>query len=205
MKYDAADVLQQYADVIVKAARKFVAMVPYDLRMSRRELQADALSEAQIAVMNGLHLYNPNLSALGSFISTKIYWHFKELQRSNAQRCEREVLFSTFEKCFEKDLEDSNYCAMDYIGGDIAVQQNEELERQREVDSALIAMLPFAHEGEQTLCLQTYLDALDNMESTPVPYVASRLNCSRAHVYGIIHEVMDQMPKRLADEIRELF
>lgn len=199
-----AEVLQQYSTVIAKAASRNVAKVPYDLALGWQELQADALCEANVAVVNGFHLYNPALSSLETFINTKVYWHFKELQRQNAHHSEMEVARSTLEKrCVDETTGEGGYSS-DYLDYDEAEDEWECLERQRELESAVKAMMRFAQPGRQTLCLQRYLVALKEKESQPVPYVAKALGCSRQQVYNILKDVVAQLPSDLADEIRDL-
>lgn len=200
----AADVLLQYSDVIAKAARRSVAKVHYDLSMSGEELQMDAQSEAKIAVVNGLHLYDSALSSLETFIYMKVFWHFKELQRQNARHSEREISWSILEKRYA-DRGGEKVDFPHYIGGDKAIEMWEDLQRQQEVESALKAMLRFAVSDQQAVCLHSYLEAMENDEPNPVPHVAKVMGCSRQHVYDVIDSVIDVLPKELADEIRNLF
>lgn len=159
----------------------------------------DALSEAYLAAMDALRLYDFKSSSLKTFIANKIRYHFLDLDRRDAIHTGRETPLSSYES-LEGD-EDDTYSGTEYVEAKVDKESFLAYQRHNEISSAYARLRSTVSVKRHLECLDALQEAYDSDVCKPMDYVAAKLGRSRQQVYNILKQIKKGIPKDLAKEL----
>ncbi len=185
----------RYGKVIERAAKKAC----YGAGNCSVMDEDEALSEAYLAAMDALRLYDFESSSLKTFIVNKIRYHFMDLGRRDAIHTGRETPLSSYESLEGDD--DDTYFGTDYV--EAAVDKEHFLANQRhnEIGSACAQLRSMVSVKRHQECLGALQEAYDSDVCKPKDYVATKLGCSRQQVYNILKQIGKNLPENVAEEL----
>ena len=186
---------KRYRKVIGRAARIACYRVGNHSVMN----EDDALSEAYLAVMDALRLYDFKSSSLKTFIANKIRYHFLDLDRRDAIHTGRETPLSSYET-LEGD-EDDTYSGTEYVEAEVDKERFLANQRQNEISDAYARLRSTVSVKRHQECLNALQEAYNRDVCKPMDYVAAKLGCSRQQVYNILKQIRKNIPGNLAEEL----
>lgn len=191
---------RRYRKVIAKAVDYASGNSVYGLAMDE-DAKSDALSEAYIATMNALRLYDFKSSSLKTFITNKVLYRFKDLKRSGEIHVSRERPLSYYAG---EDVEDDSYCgSTDYVEYSAAQERYNADRYNDEIGDACSRLFESVNDSRQRECLRMLLAAFYEGVKKPVEHVAEQIGRSRQWVYNVIKQVRENTPVNIASEICE--
>lgn len=189
---------KRYRKVIERAAR----IACYRANRGSEMDEGVALSEAYLAVMDALRLYDFKSSSLKTFIAKKIRYHFLDLDRRDAIHTGRETPLSSFE-AIEGDDGDTYY-GTEYVEAKVDKERFLADQRRKELGDACARLRSTVSVRRHQECLDAFQEAFERKVRKPKDYVAIKLGCSRQQVYNILKQIRKNIPEDLAEELHDI-